>query len=353
MRRSAPGFLVASLLAAISTPLMAQGFGGTVSDILVRADSLLAQNRANEAIVQYQEARTLCVTPAESVASLQGEGRAHLAMQEFLPAAGLFEEAAQKYPDDPRVADLLYLAGMARRQGGDTTAAVPLLQKALKSSPTGDLLPTLKFQLAQMLRMSGKPAEAIPLVKDFETEFEHNPIIPNALYTLAIAQHDDADLAGAEKSYRHLIDDYPHTQAAAEAFYDLGDVLAARGNRRESAEFFRRYANGNPSSPMSARAMERAADMTIFTYPKEAALLYGVAQVKAQQNPVPQLPEFQITRFIKVKRFFADVLSRPLLGGGAAAGVLLLAGAIVWMLRRRRPALAAGAGDLESTRTGS
>src|SRR4029077_19354629 len=59
MRRSAPGFLVASLLPAIATPLMAQGFGGTVSDILVRADSLLAQNRANEAIVQYQEARTL------------------------------------------------------------------------------------------------------------------------------------------------------------------------------------------------------------------------------------------------------------------------------------------------------
>jgi tetratricopeptide (TPR) repeat protein len=197
-----------------------------------------------------------------------------------------------------------------------------------------------------MLRMTGKPAEAIPLVKEFETEFERSPIIPNALYTLAIAQHDAGDLEGAEKTYRHLIDDYPHTQAAAEAFYDLGDVLAARGNRKESAEFFRRYANGNPSSPMSARAMERAADMTIFTYPKEAALLYGVAQVKAQQNPVPPLPEFQISRFIKPKRFIADLLSRPLVTGGAVAGALLALGAIVWMVRRRRPALAAGAGGV-------
>jgi TolA-binding protein len=348
MRQGAPGFLVASLLTLLTTPLMAQGFGGTVEDILVRADALVAQNRPNEAIVQYQEARTLCVTPAEAVASLQGEGRAHLAMQEFLPAAGLFEEATQKYPGDPRVADLLFLAGMARREGGDTPAAVPLLQKALQSTPTGDLLPTLKFQLAQMLRMTGKPAEAIPLVKDFETEFEHSPMIPNALYTLAIAQHDAGDLEGAEKSYRHLIDGYPHTQAATEAYYDLGDVLAARGNRKESAEFFRGYANGNPSSPMSARAMERAADMTIFTFPKEAALLYGVAQVKAQQNPVPTLPEFQITRFIKAKRFIADLLSRPLVTGGAVAGALLLAGAIVWMVRRRRPALAAGAGDVTS-----
>src|SRR5262249_8325464 len=152
----------------------------------------------------YQEARTLCPTPAESVASLQGEGRAHIAMQEYLPAAGLFEEAAQKYPDDPRVADLYYLARMARREGGETPAAVHLLKKALESSPTGDLLPGLKFQLAQMLRMSGKPAEAIPLVKDFETEFVQSPMIPNALYTLAIAQHDAGDLEGSEKSYRHL-----------------------------------------------------------------------------------------------------------------------------------------------------
>ncbi|HYV86464.1 MAG TPA: tetratricopeptide repeat protein [Patescibacteria group bacterium] len=340
MRRSAPGFLVASLIATISTPLLAQGFGGTVTDILVRGDSLLAQDRANEAIVQFQEARTLCATPAEVVASLQGEGRAHLAMKEYLPAAGLFEEAAQKYPDDPRVADMLYLAGMARREGGDMTAAVPLLQKALQSSPTGDLQPTLKFQLAQMLRMSGKPADAIPLVRDFETEFERNPIIPNAIYTLAISQHDAGDLEGAEKSYRHLIDAYPHSQAAAESFYDLGEVLSARGNRKESAEFFRRYANGNPSSPLSARAMERAADMTLFTYPKEAAIMYGVAQVKAQQNLVPPLPEMQISRWIKPKRFVAGLLGRPMVIAAAAGGALLLIGAIVWTVRRRRPAMA-------------
>jgi hypothetical protein len=84
--------------------------------------------------------------------------------------------------------------------------------------------------------------------------------------------------------------------------------------------------------------------MTIFTYPKEAALLYGVAQVKAQQNPVPPLPELQLSRYIKPKRFVADVLSRPFLIAGAIGGALLLLGAIVWVVRRRRPALAADAG---------
>jgi len=53
-----------------------------------------------------------------------------------------------------------------------------------------------------------------------------------------------------------------------------------------------------------------------------------------------------ISRFIKPKRFIADLLSRPLVTGGAVAGALLLLGAIVWMVRRRRPALAAGTGDV-------
>src|SRR5213593_2802541 len=74
--------------------VFAQGFGGTVSDHLVRGDSLLAQGKSAEAIVQFQEARTLCPTPAEIVAALQGEAQGHLMQNETLPAVGLLEEAA-------------------------------------------------------------------------------------------------------------------------------------------------------------------------------------------------------------------------------------------------------------------
>jgi TolA-binding protein len=334
--------LAALLLAAISGPVMAQGFGGTVSDILVRADSLLAQQRANEAIVQYQEARTLCTTPAEVVAALQGEARAHIAIKEFLPAAGLLEEAAQRYPDDPRMADILYLAGFARRQGGDIAGAVPLLTQALTHNPTPDLLPALKYQLGMALRMTGKPGEVVTLLKDFETEFERSPLIPIVLYTLAIAQHDTNDLEGAEKTYRHLIDTYPHTQATLEAFYDLGDVLAARGNRKEAAEYFRRFSNGNPNSPVAARSMERAADLTLFSSPKEAALLYAVAATKVEQNPAPPTPDLVVSRWLGAKRRLADALSRTPVVVGGAVGLVLLIVAIAWVVMRRRRMTAGG-----------
>ena len=336
---------MALLLAAMAgTPAHAQGFGGTVGDILVRADALLAQNRANEAVVQYQEARTLCPTPAEMVSALRGEARAHMAMQEFLPAAGLLEEAAEKFPDDPRLADILFLAGVARRQGGDLAAAPPLLRKALEHDPTPDVKPGLTFELARALRLTGQAAEAATVLKDFETTFPANALIPNVLYTLAIAQHDAGDLAASEATYRHLIEAYPHTQATLEAFFEMGQVLAERGGKNmEAAEFFRRYANASPASPVAARSMERAADLAFFRSPEEAALLYGVAQMKAQTNPAADTPELQVTRWLGTKKAIARTLSSVWIMAIVAAVALALAGGAFVLLRRRRRRVEASA----------
>jgi len=335
---------LALVLAAVAgPPARAQGYGGTVADILARAESLLAQNRANEAIVQYQEALTLCTTPAETVAALRGEARAHIAIQEFLPAAGLLEEAAQRFPDDPRTADILLLAGVARRQGGDLAAVAPLLRKALERNPTPDILPGLTFELARALRLTGRPDEVVVLLKDFETTFEMSPLIPNALYALAIAQHDAGDLAGAEATYRHLIDAYPHTQATLEAFFEMGQVLAERGGHRaEAAEYFRRYANGAPGSPVAARSMERAGDLAFFSSPKEAALMYGVAQAKALTNPAPPAADLQVSRWLGTKKGIAGALSSVWVVTLVAAVALALAGGMFVVMRRRRHGGAAG-----------
>jgi tetratricopeptide (TPR) repeat protein len=332
------------LAAAAATPARAQGFGGTVADILVRGESLLAQKRANEALVQFQEARTLCATAAETVTALRGEARAYMAMQEFLPAAGLLEEAAQRYPDDPRTADILYLAGIARRQGGDLAASPPLLRKALEHDPTPDLKPGLTFELARALRLSGQGAESVALLKDFETTFPQHPLIPNVLYTLAIAQHDVGDLAGSEASYRHLIEAYPHTQATLEAFYELGQVLDEQGGKsEEAAELFRRYANAAPGSPVAARSMERAADLAFFRSPQEAALLYGVAEAKALTNPPPPTLDLQVSRWLGTKKAIAGALSNVWVVALAAAVVIALAGGVFVLARRRRRRVAVSA----------
>ncbi|HZM70201.1 MAG TPA: tetratricopeptide repeat protein [Candidatus Cryosericum sp.] len=328
----------AAALAAVlasAAPAFAQGYGGTVEDILVRAESLLAQERVNESIVQFQEVRTLCPTPGEIVSSMQGEARAHIVIKEFLPAAGLLEEAAQRFPDDPRIADVLYMAGFARRQGGDLKGAIPLFEKALEHNPTPDVLPAIKYQLANTLRLTGQAGKAGPLVADFETEFPQHQLIPNALYTAAIAFHDSRELEKSETTYRHLIETYPRTQAALESLYELGVVLSERGKRSEAAEFFRRYSNGSPSSPVAARAMERAADMTFFHSPSEAALYYGVAQVKAQSNPMPTVPDLAVSRWLGAKLAIARALSQTWVLALLAGVLIVAAGAAAWFGLRR------------------
>jgi len=342
VRRLVP-VIAAVFLSAFSVflgikPAAAQGFGGTVEDILTRADSLLQAQRTNEAIAQFQEARTLCTTPAETVSALQGEARGRMQNKEYLPAAGLLEEAISRFPDDPRQPDLLYMAGLARNQGGDMVGAAALLRRALDANPTPDLLPILRFWLARSLRLNGKPQDVVDLLKTFEADFPKNQLIPRALYYLGLAQHDSGDLAGSETTYRHLIEAYPHTQETAEAFFELGQVLAARGSRVEAVQYLRTYANANPSSPVAARAMELAGDLTLFHSPTEAALYYGVAKVKSTSNPEPGNTTLLVSRWLGIKTSIARWLSEVWVVVGLALVLVALLGGIGWMFLRRRRA---------------
>src|SRR2546422_8240119 len=126
---------VLPLLLCPATVAYAQGFGGTVADHLVRGDSLLAQGKTAEAIVQFQEARTLCPTPAEIVAALQGEAQGRLMQDEALPAVGLLREAATPFPGHPRASQLLYQAPPPPLPAGGGGQAVPLYRPALHPQP--------------------------------------------------------------------------------------------------------------------------------------------------------------------------------------------------------------------------
>jgi len=326
--------LAAAFLA--TRPASAQGFGGTVEDILTRGDSYLQAQRANEAIAQFQKARTLCPTPAETVTALQGEARGRMQNKEFLPAAGILEEAINRFPDDPRQADLLYMAGMARNQGGDMAGVATLLRKALGANPTPDLQPALRFWLARSLRLDGKPKEVVDLLNTFEKDFPQNPLTVRALYYLGLAQHDSGDLAGSEATYRHLLEAYPHTQESSETLFELGQVLAKRGSRDEAIQYLRTYANANPSSPVAARSMELAGDLSLFHSPKEAALYYGVAKVKSASNPEPGNPTLLVSSWLGTKTTIARWLSEMwVLVMLAVVAAALIAG-IGWMLLKRR-----------------
>jgi tetratricopeptide (TPR) repeat protein len=328
--------------------VFAQGFGGTVSDHLVRGDSLLAQGKTAEAIVQFQEARTLCPTAAETVSALQGEAQGRLAQEEILPAVGLLEEAATRFPDDPRASNLLYQAGFAAQRAGEIDRAIELYRRALDRNPTQDIVPSLKFQIAQALRLRARHAEAVDLLKDFEKDYPDHRLLPNVLYTIAIADHDIAtdshERAKFEESaaiYKRLIEKFPGQPAAIEAHFEMGLVLSELGRKAEAAEFFNKYVMLNPGSPVAAGALERAADLTFLRSPKQSAQLYALARLKAKTNPKPPDPEFGLGRWLKFKETLADALSSLWVMGIAllaVTGAVILLGRFIVRRFRKAPA---------------
>lgn len=337
-------------LAGATTAPRAQGFGGTVADILVRGDALLAQGRPNEAMAQFQEARTLCATPAEVVQSLQGEGRANVQLSRLLPAAALFEEAATRYPDDPRAADLLMGAGQAAQRGGETERAIRLFRAALGRNPPADVLPVLKLALGQALRMTGAPQEALDLLQGFDTEFPDHALAGGVLYTRAIISQDLERWEEAATLYRGVIDRFPGTQAAIEAHFELADVLSKRHKDREAAETYRTYVSLAPGSPVAAVALERAGDLLLFRAPAEAAQLYALAQVKDRANPKHPIPTLRLGRYVEAKKFVAAALLHVWILGLLAllvAGGVFLLFRTAWRRRRRgaTPAAPAPAAD--------
>jgi len=325
--------------------IRAQGFGGTALDHLVRGDNLLAQKRGSEAIVQFQEARTLCPTDAEIVAALAGEARGRLLQNEWLPAVGLLEEAATRFPDDPRASNLLYQAGSAAQRADEIDRAIDLYKKALDRNPTPDIVPSLKFQMAQAMRLKAKPGDAIEVLKDFEKDYPESPLLPNALYTLAIATHDkgtgDKDSALLRESaaiYGRLIERFPGRPAAIEAHFEMGLVSSELGRGSEAAEYFSKYVTLNPSSPVAATALERAADRKFLRSPTESAQLYALALVKAKANPKPPVQEYALSSWLPLKRTVADLLSRVwvlAILGVVVLGTALFAGRVVLKRFRR------------------
>jgi len=326
-------------LAAVWTApaALAQGFGGTVSDHLVRGDSLLAQGKGPEAAVQFQEARTLCPTPAEIVSSLQGEARAKVLTGEPLQAVGLLEEAVTRFPDDPRASNLLYQAGLAAQRARDYDRTIDLFRKALLKSPTPDILPSLKFQLAHALRLRARQGEVIEVLKDFEKDFPDHALLPNALYELAIAthdlgtgNHDRAKLDEAAAIYKKLIDRFAGRPAATESQFEMGLVLAELGRGREAAEYFTKYVSTNPGSPLAAVALERAADQMLIRSPKRSAQLYALALVKAKANRPPTETGYELSRWLPAKQRLAESLSTV----WVVAIVAIVALGLVYLLGR-------------------
>ncbi|MBA3868692.1 MAG: tetratricopeptide repeat protein [Chloroflexota bacterium] len=151
-----------------------------------------------------------------------------IALGNELEKAGKDDEAIahfrlmlDEYPDDPRI---LYEYGGAFDTAGRENEAIPLYRKALEKGLSGMYVPQLYLQLASTLRNVGQLDEAITILQDACRQFPERPSLKlflalalesadrdhdalTALFDLAVAHVDTADMKRYARSIRAYVDD--------------------------------------------------------------------------------------------------------------------------------------------------
>lgn len=161
--------------------------------------------------------------------------REAVALAEQKRDAGLFGEAEslcrQVLQSFPRNAQALHLLSVMTHQMGNAPAAIELLRRAIEAQ--GDVA-LYHSNLGEMLRLSGRPKEAIA---SGHRAIELDPNHPTALNNLGIAYFDAEDYESAERCYRRAI---ALDRNFAEAHSNLGNVLRQTKRLDEAVEAYNR-----------------------------------------------------------------------------------------------------------------
>ncbi|CAO3440659.1 O-linked N-acetylglucosamine transferase, SPINDLY family protein [Azospirillum endophyticum] len=120
---------------------------------------------------------------------------------------------------------------------GDLHQAAAIAQALLDAMP-GE--PEALFILGSAVALSGRPADAIPLIR---RSIAAGGATPERLYNLGLALHQTGDLAQAERTFFAALLRAPHF---AEAYNSLGVTLAARGSGEDAAAAFGRASEERP-----------------------------------------------------------------------------------------------------------
>ena len=150
-------------------------------------------------------------------------------------AENLCRQILQSFPQN---APALHLLGVIAHQVGNLSAGVEFLQQAVAAK--GDIA-YYHSNLGEMLRLSGRPKEAI---ESGRRAIELDPNHPSALSNLGIAYFDNGDYESAEQCYRRALALDPDF---AEAYSNLGNVLRTTKRLDEAVTAYNRAIELKPN----------------------------------------------------------------------------------------------------------
>lgn len=218
-------------------------------------------------------------------------------------AVGLFEQTAQRFPQDPTAPQALYLAAFTALEAGKFDDSLRLTDSFLKGYAQDALAPDVRFiqaecrlqlnqtveaekgyaellaaspesaeagnwrvRLALAKNLQKKYAEAVETLKDAVAGLKPNTVQAEGYQVLADAQNALGQPAEAIASYQASLAADPSGKGADEVLLALAAVYRQQEDWKQAESTVRKLLEQFPNSPLTVRAKYRLAE---FAYARE------------------------------------------------------------------------------------
>jgi TolA-binding protein len=201
-------------------------------------------------------------TPDEQARRLLEDGRAYRAQGKQKQALDNFNIVVASFPNTDSVGQALLEIGRYRMEvEGDPEKARASFEQVTKQYARSDAAPGAYYHLGLLtLQRAATAAEIDDALAQFarvETLYPRSVWVPRALQASALAHRRAGRYLEAADLNRRVSLEYPASDAAAPAQFEIGQALALQGQPRLAMEEFQQVRNRFPDSPWARTALER------------------------------------------------------------------------------------------------
>ncbi len=218
-------------------------------------------------------------TPDQQARRLLENGRTYRSQGKLKQAFDNFTIVVTSFPKTESVGQALLEIGRYHLEvEGDLDKARAAFEQVAKEHPRSDAAPGAYYHLGllTLARASG-PADVEDALAQFlrvETLYPRSAWVPRALHGAALAQRRAGRYAEATDLDSRVSLEYPASDAAAAAQFDIGQALALQAEPLRAMEEFQQVRNRFPDSEWAQPALERITTLfRLFGGPKPSFAL--------------------------------------------------------------------------------
>jgi TolA-binding protein len=205
-------------------------------------------------------------SPEEQARRLLEDGRSYWSKGQYKQALDNFNTITSGFAETESVDDaLLEIGRYALEVERDAARARESFDTVAKRYPQSDSAPGAYYYLGWLALTQGQRPEdledALAQFTRVQRLYPRSDWVPRALYASGLAERKAGRHAEAVDAQRRVVLEYPASDAAAGAQFEIGHCLTLLGEPRLAMEEFQKVRNGFPESEWAPRALERTTEL--------------------------------------------------------------------------------------------